>query len=208
MIKLANGLVSPRPEIKMNQKFIVVDGKTYKSVDEMPEDVRKNYESAMRALDKNQNGIPDMLENMNPFADKNQDGMANVFEDLVSFQGSTSNVISTTKITMNGQVFDSLDQLPPDVRAKYEQALGAMDANKNGIPDFVEGMLGSANQTNNVATDFGTASPPLASRQPTPVDSAIEPESSRGWMLALAGIILVGLCLVLAVAGIWYFYLR
>src|SRR5258706_3976396 len=208
MIKSANRLISHRPEIKMNQKFIVIDGKTYKSVEEMPEDVRRKYEKAMQVLDKNQNGVPDILENTNLFADKNQGGMENIFENLTSFQGANSRAINTTKITINGQVVDSLDQLPPDIRAKYEQALGAMDANKNGIPDFVEGMLGSANQTNNVATDFGTASPPPASRQPTPVDSAIEPESSRGWMLALAGIILVGLCLVLAVAGIWYFYLR
>ena len=171
----------------MNQKFIVIDGKTYKSVDEMPEDVRKNYESTMRNFDKNQNGTPDF------------------FEELGSFQGTT-NVISTTQITVNGQVFDSLDQLPPDIRAKYEQALGAMDANKNGIPDFVEGMLNPSNQTANIATSFGTTSP-LPSN-PMPVSSTIEPASSGSWMLALAGIVLVGLCLVAAAVSVWYFFLR
>jgi hypothetical protein len=208
MIKSANGLISHRPEIKMNQKFIVIDGKTYKSVEEMPEDVHKKYESAMQALDKNQNGVPDMLENTNLFADKNQLGMANIFEDLTSFQGSTSHMISTTKITINGQVYDSLDQLPPDIRAKYEQALGAMDANKNGIPDFVEGMLSSAIQTNNIATDFGTASPRPASPNSIPVSSTIEPDSSRSWLLVLTGILLIGLCLVVAAVGVWYFFLR
>src|SRR5258706_2974113 len=133
MIKSANRLISHRPEIKMNQKFIVIDGKTYKSVEEMPEDVRRKYESAMQALDENQNGIPDILENTNLFADKNQEGMANLFENLTSFQGSNSHVISTTKITVNGQVYESLDQLPPEIRAKYEQALCAMDSNKIGI---------------------------------------------------------------------------
>lgn len=192
----------------MNQKFIVINGKTYKSVEEMPEDVRRKYETAMQALDKNQNGVPDMLENTNRLADKNQGGMENVFEDLSSFQGSTSHVITTTRISINGQVYESLDQLPPEIRAKYEQALGAMDANKNGIPDFVEGMLGSAIQTNNIATDFGTASSRPASPNPIPVGSTIEPDSSRGWMPVLAGILLIGLCLAASAVGVWYFFLK
>jgi len=192
----------------MNQKFIVIDGKTYKSVEEMPEDVRRKYEKAMQVLDKNQNGVPDILENTNLFADKNQGGMENIFENLTSFQGANSRAINTTKITINGQVYESLDQLPPDIRAKYEQALGAMDANKNGIPDFMEGMLGSAIQTNNIATDFGTASPRPASPNPIPLSSTIEPESSRGWMLALTGILLIGLCLVASAIGAWYLFLK
>lgn len=173
----------------MNQKFIVIDGKTYKSADEMPEDVRKSYEKAMRNVDNNQNGTPD------------------AFEGLSSFQTATANVINSSKIIVNGQVFDSLDQLPPEIRAKYEQALGAMDANKNGIPDFVEGMLGTSNQTNPVATSFGTTAHSRPSK-PIPVGSTIEPESSGGWMLAVTGILLMGLCLVAAAAGVWYFYLR
>lgn len=174
----------------MNQRLIVIDGKTYKSVDEMPEDVRKSYENAMRNFDNNQNGTPD------------------VFEGIAPFQSSTTNVINATKIIVNGQVYDSLEQLPPDVRAKYEQAMGAMDANKNGIPDFVEGLLGASNQTNQVAASFGTTNPRPAARQPISVSSTIEPESSGGWMLALAGIILAGLCLVAAAAGVWYFFLK
>ena len=173
----------------MNQKFIVIDGKTYKSADEMPEDVRKSYEKAMRNVDNNQNGTPD------------------AFEGLSSFQTATANVINSSKIIVNGQVFDSLDQLPPEIRAKYEQALGAMDANKNGIPDFVEGMLGTTNQTNPVAINVGTTAHSRPSK-PIPVGSTIEPESSGGWMLAVTGILLMGLCLVAAAAGVWYFYLR
>ena len=191
----------------MNQKLIVIDGKTYKSVDEMPEDVRRQYENAMRALDKNQNGTPDMLENKNPFADKNNNGMPDAFEGLASFQGATTNVTNATKIIVNGQVYDGLDQLPPEVRAKYEQAMSAMDANRNGVPDFLEGMLNIPDQKmNQAAVNIGTVTPPPS--QPMPVGSAIEPESSGGWMLALAGIILIGLCLVAAGAGVWYFFLR
>ena len=36
----------------MNQKVVVIDGKTYKSVDEMPPDIRAKYEEAMRGLDR------------------------------------------------------------------------------------------------------------------------------------------------------------
>jgi len=173
----------------MNQRLIVIDGKTYKSVNEMPEDVRRNYESAMRNLDANSNGMPDAFENM------------------AAPQSSTANIINAAKVIVNGQIYDNLDQLPPEIRAKYEQAMGAMDANKNGIPDFVEGMLGaSSNQTKNVASSFGTVNPPRS--QPMPVGPTIEPESSGGWMLALAGILLVGLCLVVAAAGVWYFFFR
>ena len=189
MIKSANGRIGYYLEVVMNQKLIVIDGKTYHSVNEMPEDVRRSYEDAMRNLDNNRNGTPDL------------------FEGAASFQDLTTNVINATKIVVNGQVFDGLDQLPPEVRAKYEQAMGAMDANKNGIPDFVEGMLGTSNQTNPIATSFRTAAPPRHSK-PIPVGSTIEPESSGGWMLAVTGILLIGLCLVATAAGVWYFFFR
>jgi len=189
MIKSANGRIGYYPEAMMNQKLIVIDGKTYKSVDEMPEDVRRNYESAMRNLDNNRNGTPDL------------------FDGAASFQDTTTNVINAAKIVVNGQVFDGLDQLPPEVRAKYEQAMGAMDANKNGIPDFVEGMLGTSNQTNPVATSFGTTAHSRPSK-PIPVSSTIEPESSGNWTLIIAGVLLLGVCVVAAAAGVWYFYLR
>jgi len=47
----------------MNQRHIVIDGKSYNSVDEMPPDVRARYEQAMRNFkDSNQDGMPDMFE--------------------------------------------------------------------------------------------------------------------------------------------------
>ena len=174
----------------MNQKRIVINGKTYNSVDEMPEDARRDYENAMRNFDKNQNGMPGALE-----------GMASV-------PGSRVNVINTAKIIVNGQVYDSVEQLPPDVRAKYEQAMGALDANKNGIPDFAEGMMRSPDQGLPIAASFGTASPRPASSNPTPAAPTIEPESSGNWTLVAAGIALAGICLALVAAGAWYFFLQ
>ena len=203
MIKSANGEVAIYLEMIMNQRLIVIDGKTYKSVDEMPADIRQKYESAMRGLDKNQDGLPDMLENSNLFADKNQNGTPDAFEGLVS------NVMSSTRIIADGKTYNSLDELPPEIRAKYEQAMGSMDANRNGVPDFMEGMLNIPNPTTNkAAVSFGTPKPPAVASKSIPLSSTIEPESSGGWMMALLGIAAVGLCLIGTAAGIWYFFLR
>jgi hypothetical protein len=197
----------------MNQRLIVIDGKTYRSRDEMPPDIRAQYDDAMRALDRDRNGLPDMLDGSQPFEDKNKDGLPDSFEGLASLQGKVSNAMGSTKIVVNGQVYDGVDQLPPEVRAKYEQAIGAMDMNRNGVPDFVEGMFSASTQTvtttpQDVPTRIATAAPrPAPRNQPIPT-STIEPQSSGGWLLALAGIALVGLCLVAATAGVWYFFLR
>jgi hypothetical protein len=195
----------------MNQKIVVIDGKTYKSVEEMPPDIRAKYEEAMRGLDRDRDGMPDMLDRANPLEDKNKEGVPDALEGLASFQGATPQVMSSSKVLVNGQVYDDLDQLPPEIRAQYEQALGAMDKNRNGIPDFVEGMFNLPAQTMNTTSNsapisIGTSRP--ASPRPTIANSTIEPESSGGWMLALAGIALVMMCLVAAAAGIWYFFLR
>jgi hypothetical protein len=184
----------------MNPKIIVIDGKTYRSVDEMPEDVRRNYESAMRQLgDENRDGIPDALENLTNLADQNQNGMPD------SIEGMISNVVSsTTKIFAEGKEYNSLDELPPDIRAKYEQAMGSLDTNRNGMPDFLEGMMNNSNVMNTMEHN---AMP--ASRAPAPISSSptIEPESTNGGMIALLGILLLGVC-AFGALGVWYFFLR
>jgi hypothetical protein len=185
----------------MNPKLIVIDGKTYKSVDEMPEDIRRNYESAMSQLsDNDRDGVPDALENLTKLADQNKNGMPNAFEGL------TSNVMtSSTKIIANGTEYNNLDELPPDIRAKYEQAMGALDSNRNGVPDFFEGMMKTPGQTSNVQNT------PIMSTQrystAIPASPNIEPEVTNKWMLALFGVVLFGVCLVGAFAA-WYFFLR
>ena len=183
----------------MNQKLIVIDGKSYKSVDEMPEDVRRNYEAALGNLDKDRNGTLDMLENVNSlFEDKNKDGMPDAFDGL------TSNVITTTKVVADGKEYNGMDELPPEVRAKLSQAMGKLDANQNGVPDFLESATNTPIQTTDVMSAFGTKTP----RRSTPVPApTIEPESTSGWMIALAGVFIFMLC-VAAVYAAWFFFLR
>jgi hypothetical protein len=186
----------------MNLNLIVINGKTYNSVNEMPEDVRKQYEQAMNSLrDENGNQIPDAFENMNILADKHRDGIPDAFENI------SSNVVisGNMNIIVDGKEFNSLAELPPDVRTKYEQAMGKLDANQNGMPDFLEGMINTPIQTTNVAMSSGMETPRRDT--PRPVSQTITPDTSNGWMLALVGLLIVLLCIALAVIG-WMAFLR
>jgi len=188
----------------MNPKIIVIDGKTYNSVNDMPPDIRQKYEQAMSKFkDENQNNIPDGFENLNILGDKNNNGIPDVFENM-----STMNAMSSAmKFIVNGQEFNSLDSLPPEARAKYEKAMGTLDKNQNGIPDVLENMMKTPDQTPFTAQSTPMTTSPRPS-PPIPVNSMIEPESSGGgWLLALAGVVLLGLC-ALGAIGVWYFFIR
>ncbi len=260
----------------MNPKFIIIDGKTYRSIDEMPPEVRKKYEQAMSGLtdangnptdvfksidflgDKNQNGIPDILEDITVgkglvkstkiFLDgKEFDSIEDLspdarqkYEKLLRIlmeareKGDKSKIgtvsiignsalgnapITSTKILIDGKEFNGIEELlSPETRARYEQIMSKLDANQNGIPDFVEALINATNQTANVPTSFGTEAPPSPTfnsspSAPTsrdeamPVGPTIEPEPSNSWLLALAGLFGLLLCVV-AAAGVWYFFLR
>jgi hypothetical protein len=46
----------------------------------------------------------------------------------------------TTRITVNGQTYSGVEQMPPDVRREYELAMGMLaDKDGNGVPDVLEG---------------------------------------------------------------------
>ena len=186
----------------MNAKIIVIDGTTYHSVEEMPPDIRQKYEQAMRSLgDANNNQIPDAFETMNVFADKDKDGVPDVLENIAAGQAT----VSTMKIIVDGQEFDSLQNLPPEARARYQEAMGKLDANRNGIPDFAEGMINGRKQNVMSVSSPGVEAPPRSS--PLPASSTITPDTSNGFMLVLAGLFLFLLCAAGA-GAFWYFFLR
>lgn len=190
----------------MKPRLIVIDGKTYNSVNDMPEDVRRLYDQAMRSFkDQDGNRVPDVIDHNHMLDDKNRNGIP----DIVENTAGAPIVANALKVLFDGKEYNSIDELPPDARAKYEQAMGTLDANRNGIPDFVEGMLGmQAGQTATpVSTTFETDTTRHAARQPMPVTPTIEPDRSNGWMIALLGMLLLGLCIA-AAAGVWFFYLR
>src|ERR1700748_3032515 len=85
---------------------ININGKTYSSVDEMPPDVRQQYEQAMQKLmaDEDHNGIPDMLERPS---------------------GSTGKVgvSATQSIIVNGKHYDRLEDVPEEFREVMAKAI-------------------------------------------------------------------------------------
>jgi len=169
----------------MNQRRIVIDGKSYKSVDEMPPDVRAKYEQAMRNLkDNNQDGMPDMFE----------------------ASASTQVISNTMQYVVDGREYNNIDDIPLEARAKYEAAMGVLDKNKNGMPDILEGMFEGVNIPPQIPKN-----PPTTTSQhpsnPIPASPTITPDTSNGWLLVLAGIGLLALCAVVAF-GVWYVFLH
>lgn len=190
----------------MNTKKIVIDGKTYNSVDEMPEDVRRNYEEAMKNFGVTANSAANPLQALNNvFADANNNGMPDIMESQ-----QVINLSGGMKFVVDGKTYNTVDELPPDARAKYEQAMGSIDKNRNGMPDFLEGMMNVSNQTAQPAvtsTGYSPDTPRHASRPPMPVSPTISPDTSNGWMLALAGLVILLLC-ALGAVSVWYFFVR
>ena len=186
----------------MNPKIIVIDGKTYNSLDDMPPDIRQKYEQAMLSLgDANSNQIPDGFETVNVFADKDRDGVPDVLENIAAGHAT----VNTMKIIVDGKEFDGLENLPPEARARYEEAMSKLDANRNGIPDFAEGMIGGANQ--NAMSVSSTAVETPSRSQPLPVNPTITPDTSNGLMLMLSGLFIFALC-VAGAGAVWYLFLR
>ncbi len=146
-----------------------INGKTYNSIDDMPPDVRAQYESMSNLLgDKNQDGVPDLLGNM---------------------LKANATVMQTSTIIFDGKAYNSVDELPAEARAKYEQAMGKLaDENKNGVPDVIEGAL--QNAPTFVTTQFASGvSPRLTPSAPT---------ANLGPIIVM-GIVSIGLVIIVAI---------
>jgi hypothetical protein len=86
--------------------------------------------------------------------------------------------------------------------------MGTLDANRNGIPDFVEGMIaGTAQPEDHASRHSGDHTTHHAPRQPMPYTPTIEPDRSNGWMLGFLAALVLFFCAAAGV-GIWYFFLR
>jgi len=190
----------------MNQRRIVIDGKTYASVEEMPEEVRRNYEEAMKGFTELNPGnfTGAMSELKNIFADKNNNGTPEIFEG-----SQVVNIAGNVKFVVDGKTVNSLDELPPEARARYERATAVLDRNQNGTPDLLEGLLNPQMQSQPIQPAIDQPNPPTRSvlQSAPPISPAIAPDTSNGWLLALAIVGVLFLCMVGA-AGFWYFFLR
>ena len=90
---------------------ITVNGKTYKSVDEMPPDVRRQYEEAMQTMmaDRDGNGVPDILEHPGAAT-----GITSSF--------GTKHV---EHISVNGKTYNRLEDVPPEFRDAITRAMSS-----------------------------------------------------------------------------------
>lgn len=159
---------------------IVVNGKSYSSVEEMPPEIRKVYQETMGVLaDADRNGIPDILEG--------KSGAKITVQNISARTGNTAIVDS------DGKVYTDVSSLPPEAREKYARAMEKLgqvfgDANRNGIPDFIENVRPADAETRTAALP---AEPDDFPRQSPPIIPPVEEEtSSRRWFLVV-GILLL-----------------
>jgi hypothetical protein len=164
---------------------ISFNGREYDSPEAMPAEVRQLYQMAIGML-----------------ADKDQDGMPDIFAGMA---GAAQPVqVHTSQFIVDGKAYSSLDELPADARQRYEQALGQFDANRNGIPDLLEGSPFAAQPA-----PASTAAPaPAASSSPAYQEPRVTvigetPPLSRTMLM-----IVVGLALILLAIGAFYFLMR
>ncbi len=108
---------------------IVINGVTYNRIDEMPPDVRAQYEALGNLLaDRDQNSIPDIAENAMP---------------------RNATVIQTSAIIHKGKTYARPEDLPPDARAQYEKAMAQLaDLNQNDAPALLENAAPDASAAN------------------------------------------------------------
>ncbi len=162
---------------------IIFNGKSYNNLEEMPEKERRAYEQMMGIFaDKNGNGIPDFMEG-----------------DLVQ---KVMAVNSThVDINANGQTYQNLDDLPPEVRERVDKAFQVM-TNFGIIPGVPE-ELKMKNQP--VNREPMAQSKPFVSREYTP---AIQEESGTSVFPWVIGGIMIVFCLAIAAFGVFYFIAR
>jgi hypothetical protein len=99
-------------EARVSNK-IIFNGTEYDSLEAMPLGLRKAYQEALRLA--------------------GQGGMGNVPRGGVAVRLSTK-----VRFVNEGKTYDSVDQMPAEVRAKFDAAMQQVDMDHDGVPDFLE----------------------------------------------------------------------
>jgi hypothetical protein len=176
----------------MSPAKIRINGREYDTPEAMPPDVRKLYEDAMRQVgpslaDQDGNGIPDIFEGKGS-------GRAGTF--------------ISNRITVNNKTYASVDELPPDVRKLYDEAMsraGGSPVVKKSEIHFSFGISPGARKTPGSAATFAATfassdAPPVAPSPPSA--SPIEPIGAQSRVQA----VLVLLACAIAVGfALWAF---
>ena len=113
-----------------------------------------------------------------------------------------------TRITVNGQTYKSVEEMPPEVRQQYEKAIGMMaDRNNNGIPDALEGVLPKdgttvirqVSTTQRMLDGSPTNLPPVTVRKVSPFDQPGSDSSEDGGGIRLRWPTLIAIILTAVV---------
>lgn len=147
---------------------IVVNGKEYDNPDEMPPEIRQLWESFGSLLaDTNNDGIPDIA-------------------------ARNAQVVQSSVFVVDGKVYQSLADAPPEARQRYEQAMARLDANRDGIPDIVQGGAFQSPQSPN----------PLSTTLPPPSTPQLVKEVGAGRHNGARLILALAVLLVIAALGV------
>lgn len=146
---------------------IVVNGQTYRNVEEMPTEVRQLYEESMKSAQVGPEAVSKVTEKA-IFVKKTGLGTAQRVE---------------TRIVLNGKEYRSVNEMPAVDRQAYEQLMGRIDANRNGIPDVLEkkglfGVLTGGLKFDIKIQTTSTVSSPSAKPEPG-AQGAVRPPADR-----------------------------
>ncbi|MEW6358863.1 MAG: hypothetical protein AB1696_21200 [Planctomycetota bacterium] len=151
---------------------IIFNGQEYSSVDDMPADVRRAYERVMGMFaDRDGDGVPDSVQQ--------SDG------------AFTADVV--TKIVVNGREYNSLDEMPNDVRRMYEMAMSARRDGRSGSTFVVKCGENKIVATGGISWRTGGAQ-----KLPRIMRGTID-EPPQDPRLALAAIVIAALLIAIAV---------
>jgi len=159
---------------------LTFNGKTYNSIEEMPANERQAFEKVSALLaDKNGNGIPDFLEG--DIAQK----------VLTAYSGN---------ITINGQEYHSLEELPNDTKDRIRSAFGMLAKMGLVSPESTSATVTQV-QSVHVEPKQTAVSKPFA---PAQTPSVMEEDRGSNIFVLVIGVVV--LCFVLAVAAFAVFY--
>lgn len=158
---------------------ITFNGKTYNNLEEMPPEDRQAYEQIANMLvDKNGNGIPDFLEG-----------------DIVK---NISNIYTAaSSIHFDGNTYNNVNELPPDVQAKVQSAFVKM-GDMGLVPKESAEEHASRHHIHN---DAYAQSTPFVSREYNPVIQEDKGSSILTWLLIGIGFMA---CLGIAVVAVFF----
>ena len=158
----------------MSPSRITINGQHYDSPDEMPPDVRRMYEAALKAIETPQAGRP---------SESTQ-----VFTSLPD-HGIHASFVVNRKFVVNNRTFKSADEMPPDVRQLYDAAMKG-----TGAAGAQAGFHVSVNTAGPEVRGFG-GSNNTSSHCPLPVEPSDLESRIRKLPLSLAILVVIGLFL-------------